>query len=77
MVEKCSIQRSKYGMTASTRVCWSMISETQTAYGFKEPRQGNFRPWRVYQFRICSENAVISVYYLSAVISVYSGRDTC
>ncbi len=33
MVGKRSIHRRKYGSTVRTWVCWSMISETHTAYG--------------------------------------------
>src|SRR5687767_8157661 len=36
-------------MTASTRVCCSIISETQTAYAEGCPRQGRVRLWALYQ----------------------------
>ena len=38
-----SIKRAKYGFTASTRVCCSMISDTQTRYGVGSSRQGKLR----------------------------------
>src|ERR1700728_734010 len=36
-------------MTTATRVCWSMISDTQTAYGCGVRRQGRSRRLIVYQ----------------------------
>jgi hypothetical protein len=36
-------QRSQYGITVCTRVCWSMISETQIAYGSRVRRHGRSR----------------------------------
>src|SRR5262249_29026201 len=39
------IQRSQYGSTVLTWVCWSMISETQIAYGSRVLRQGRSREW--------------------------------
>ena len=37
------LKRAKYGFTASTRVCCSMISDTQTRYGVGSSRQGKLR----------------------------------
>src|SRR5712675_3120936 len=36
-------------MTVATCVCWSMNSETRTAYGSRIRRQGRSRPCRRYQ----------------------------
>ena len=43
-----AMKRSKYGMTALTRVCWSMISETHVRYGVTTLRHGSVRPFRSY-----------------------------
>ena len=40
------MKRSKYGMTALTRVCWSMISETHVRYGVTTLRHGSVRPFK-------------------------------
>ena len=42
------MKRSKYGMTALTRVCWSMISETHVRYGVTTLRHGSVRPFKSY-----------------------------
>ena len=41
-----SIQASKRGTTRPTCVCWSITSETSTAYGSRVLRQGRSRPFR-------------------------------
>ena len=42
------MKRSKYGITALTRVCWSMISETHVRYGVTTLRHGSVRPFKSY-----------------------------
>src|SRR5918994_4948954 len=46
-------------MTASTRVCCSLISETQTAYAEGCPRQGRVRLLAWYQVRSLEERRLI------------------
>ena len=43
MVGSSRIQRFQYGITVLTCVCWSMISETQMAYGSRVRRHGRSR----------------------------------
>ena len=43
-----AIKRSKYGTTALTRVCCSMISETHVRYGVTSLRHGSARPFKSY-----------------------------
>src|SRR6188768_145028 len=45
------MNRSKYGITVSTRVCWSMISLTQIAQGSRVFLHGRSRFQRAYQDR--------------------------
>jgi hypothetical protein len=46
-VGKRAIQRCQYGITVATRVCCSMISLTQMAYGSRTLRHGKSRfTWR-------------------------------
>ena len=49
-------QIKKYGITVSTRVCWSIISETHIRYGFRFSRQGSCRACVLYQLRRSSES---------------------
>ena len=41
-------KRSQYGITVSTRVCWSIASEIQIAYGSRVRRHGRSRRWARY-----------------------------
>ena len=48
MVGNSRNQRSQNGMTVLTWVCWSMISETQMAYGSRVRRHGKSSTETVY-----------------------------
>ena len=57
------MKRSKYGMTAATRVCCSMISEIQTRYGVTRSRHGSTRATVGYHARSgCLTDAITSVF---------------
>src|SRR6185369_14165309 len=52
------MNRSKYSITATTRVCCSMISDTQMAYGSRVLRHGRSRRFARYQHKRAERNSV-------------------